>query len=76
MCQSIEIGNATRGDISHAGSSTVVPFGITLLDVLCAKKIQSTQSVQEMTKREYVEDQDAEDPDDFIISLTTQVCDQ
>jgi exocyst complex component 4 len=26
-----------------------------------------------MTKREYVEDQDAEDPDDFIISLTTQV---
>lgn len=28
---------------------------------------------QEMTKREYVEDQDAEDPDDFIISLTTQV---
>jgi exocyst complex component 4 len=27
-----------------------------------------------MTKREYVEDQDAEDPDDFIISLTTQVC--
>jgi exocyst complex component 4 len=40
------------------------------------KKIQSTQSVQEMTKREYVEDQDAEDPDDFIISLTTQVCDQ
>lgn len=29
---------------------------------------------QEMTKREYIEDQDAEDPDDFIISLTTQVC--
>jgi exocyst complex component 4 len=29
-----------------------------------------------MTKREYVEDQDAEDPDDFIISLTTQVRDQ
>lgn len=27
-----------------------------------------------MTKREYIEDQDAEDPDDFIISLTTQVC--
>lgn len=26
-----------------------------------------------MTKREYMEDQDAEDPDDFIISLTTQV---
>ncbi|GJN03280.1 hypothetical protein PR202_ga20708 [Eleusine coracana subsp. coracana] len=27
----------------------------------------------EMTKIEYVEDQDAEDPDDFIISLTTQI---
>lgn len=28
---------------------------------------------QEMTNREYVEDQDAEEPDDFVISLTTQV---
>lgn len=28
---------------------------------------------QEMTSREYMEDQDAEEPDDFIISLTAQV---
>lgn len=28
---------------------------------------------QEMTNREYLEDQDAEEPDDFIISLTAQV---
>lgn len=26
-----------------------------------------------MTSREYLEDQDAEEPDDFIISLTAQV---
>lgn len=26
-----------------------------------------------MTTREYLEDQDAEEPDDFIISLTAQV---
>lgn len=30
--------------------------------------------MQEMTNREYLEDQDAEEPDDFIISLSTQVC--
>ncbi|XP_011623573.1 exocyst complex component SEC8 [Amborella trichopoda] len=28
---------------------------------------------QEMTSREYLDDQDAEEPDDFIISLTTQI---
>ena len=36
------------------------------------KKIDQHKFEQEMTKREYIEDQDAEDPDDFIISLTTQ----
>lgn len=29
--------------------------------------------MQEMTNREYLEDQDAEEPDDFIISLTAQI---
>lgn len=28
---------------------------------------------QEMTNREYLEDQDAEEPDDFVITLTAQV---
>ena len=28
---------------------------------------------QEMTDREYLENQDAEEPDDFVISLTAQV---
>ena len=28
---------------------------------------------QEMTNREYLEDQDAEEPDDFVIALTAQV---
>uniref|UniRef100_A0A8R7QZ06 Exocyst complex component Sec8 n=1 Tax=Triticum urartu TaxID=4572 RepID=A0A8R7QZ06_TRIUA len=36
-------------------------------------QLETIYHMQEMTKREYVEDQDAEDPDDFIISLTTQV---
>lgn len=37
-------------------------------------KIRSEHGfMQEMTNREYVEDQDAEEPDDFIISLTAQV---
>lgn len=27
-----------------------------------------------MTNTEYLDDQDAEEPDDFIISLTAQVC--
>ena len=31
------------------------------------------QFKQEMTSREYLDDQDAEEPDDFIISLTAQV---
>jgi exocyst complex component 4 len=41
--------------------------------ILCQKKVDQHKFEQEMTKREYMEDQDAEDPDDFIISLTTQV---
>ncbi|KAG8047011.1 hypothetical protein GUJ93_ZPchr0008g12671 [Zizania palustris] len=36
-------------------------------------QLETIYHIQEMTKREYVEDQDAEDPDDFIISLTTQI---
>ncbi|KAL5229599.1 hypothetical protein ABZP36_028375 [Zizania latifolia] len=36
-------------------------------------QLETIYHMQEMTKREYVEDQDAEDPDDFIISLTTQI---
>ena len=28
---------------------------------------------KEMTNREYLEDEDAEEPDDFVISLTSQV---
>jgi hypothetical protein len=27
-----------------------------------------------MTNTEYLDDQDAEEPDDFVISLTAQVC--
>ncbi|XP_020274192.1 exocyst complex component SEC8 isoform X2 [Asparagus officinalis] len=36
-------------------------------------QLETIFHVQEMTNREYVEDQDAEEPDDFVISLTTQI---
>ncbi|XP_031257342.1 exocyst complex component SEC8 [Pistacia vera] len=36
-------------------------------------QLETIFHVQEMTSREYLEDQDAEEPDDFIISLTAQI---
>ncbi|THU62749.1 hypothetical protein C4D60_Mb01t08410 [Musa balbisiana] len=36
-------------------------------------QLETIFHLQEMTNREYLEDQDAEEPDDFIISLTTQI---
>lgn len=36
-------------------------------------QLETIFNLQEMTNREYLEDQDAEEPDDFIISLTAQI---
>ncbi|GAV67313.1 LOW QUALITY PROTEIN: Sec8_exocyst domain-containing protein [Cephalotus follicularis] len=36
-------------------------------------QLETIFHMQEMTSREYLEDQDAEEPDDFIISLTAQI---
>ncbi|KAF6140232.1 hypothetical protein GIB67_000280 [Kingdonia uniflora] len=36
-------------------------------------QLETIFHMQEMTVREYLEDQDAEEPDDFIISLTAQI---
>ncbi|KAM2483664.1 hypothetical protein ACFX1W_041273 [Malus domestica] len=36
-------------------------------------QLETIFHMQEMTNREYMEDQDAEEPDDFIISLTAQI---
>ncbi|XP_050154503.1 exocyst complex component SEC8-like [Malus sylvestris] len=36
-------------------------------------QLETLFHMQEMTNREYMEDQDAEEPDDFIISLTAQI---
>ncbi|XP_057979203.1 exocyst complex component SEC8 [Malania oleifera] len=36
-------------------------------------QLETVFHMQEMTSREYLEDQDAEEPDDFIISLTAQI---
>ncbi|CAK9159672.1 unnamed protein product [Ilex paraguariensis] len=36
-------------------------------------QLETIFHMQEMTSREYLEDQDAEEPDDFVISLTAQI---
>ncbi|KAG6758530.1 hypothetical protein POTOM_038885 [Populus tomentosa] len=36
-------------------------------------KLETIFHMQEMTNREYLEDQDAEEPDDFVIALTAQI---
>ncbi|KAK6156340.1 hypothetical protein DH2020_010588 [Rehmannia glutinosa] len=36
-------------------------------------QLETIFHMQEMTKREYLDDQDAEEPDDFVISLTSQI---
>ncbi|KAK9282944.1 hypothetical protein L1049_011169 [Liquidambar formosana] len=36
-------------------------------------QLETIFHLQEMTTREYLEDQDAEEPDDFIVSLTAQI---
>lgn len=70
----------------HSRSSSAFPKGLASLAnefrrlaIDCVRvlrlemQLEAIYHMQEMTKREYVEDQDAEDPDDFIISLTTQI---
>ncbi|XP_073010385.1 exocyst complex component SEC8 [Typha latifolia] len=36
-------------------------------------QLETIFHMQEMTNRQYIEDQDAEEPDDFVISLTAQI---
>ncbi|KAL2555576.1 Exocyst complex component SEC8 [Forsythia ovata] len=36
-------------------------------------QLETIFHMQEMTSREYLDDQDAEEPDDFVISLTSQI---
>ncbi|CAH2054211.1 unnamed protein product [Thlaspi arvense] len=36
-------------------------------------QLETVFHLQEMTNREYLEDEDAEEPDDFVISLTSQI---
>ncbi|CAO2163656.1 unnamed protein product [Urochloa humidicola] len=70
----------------HARTSSAIPKGLASLAneyrrlaIDCVRvlrlemQLEAVYHMQEMTKREYIEDQDAEDPDDFIISLTTQI---
>ncbi|KAG6496533.1 hypothetical protein ZIOFF_044400 [Zingiber officinale] len=70
----------------HTRSTSAVPPSFTSLAeeyrrlaIDCLKvlrlemQLETIFHLQEMTNREYLEDQDAEEPDDFIISLATQI---
>ncbi|KAK4480354.1 hypothetical protein RD792_013425 [Penstemon davidsonii] len=77
--------NGTQKPLNHARTSSAPPkdlasfaeeyrkLAIDCLKVLHIEmQLETIFHMQEMTKREYMDDQDAEEPDDFVISLTSQ----
>ncbi|KAL3838292.1 hypothetical protein ACJIZ3_022883 [Penstemon smallii] len=78
--------NGTQKPLHHARTSSAPPkdlasfaeeyrkLAIDCLKVLHIEmQLETIFHMQEMTKREYMDDQDAEEPDDFVISLTSQI---
>ncbi|XP_012834771.1 PREDICTED: exocyst complex component SEC8 [Erythranthe guttata] len=78
--------NGTQKPMHHKRTSSAVPkdlasfaeeyrkLAIDCLKVLRIEmQLETIFHMQEMTKREYLDDQDAEEPDDFVISLTSQI---
>ncbi|KAI3458935.1 hypothetical protein Pfo_015598 [Paulownia fortunei] len=78
--------NGTEKSLHHTRTSSAPPkdlasfaeeyrkLAIDCLKVLRIEmQLETIFHMQEMTKREYLDDQDAEEPDDFVISLTSQV---
>ncbi|XP_057475389.1 exocyst complex component SEC8-like [Actinidia eriantha] len=78
--------NSNKKTSHHARTSSAPPKDLTSfaeeyrkLAIDCLKvlrvemQLETIFHMQEMTSREYLEDQDAEEPDDFIISLTSQI---
>ncbi|XP_021756476.1 exocyst complex component SEC8-like [Chenopodium quinoa] len=70
-----------RSEVSSSPSKDLVSFAddyrklaIDCLKVLRVEmQLETVFHMQEMTNREYLDDLDAEEPDDFIISLTAQI---
>ncbi|KAL3647373.1 exocyst subunit [Castilleja foliolosa] len=78
--------DGTRKSSRHTRTSSALPkdlasfaeeyrkLAIDCLKVLRIEmQLETIFHMQEMAKRDYLDDQDAEEPDDFIISLTSQV---
>ncbi|CAA0814086.1 Exocyst complex component SEC8, partial [Striga hermonthica] len=78
--------NETRKPLSHARTNSAPTkdlasfseeyrrLAIDCLKVLRVEmQLETIFHMQEMAKREYLDDQDAEEPDDFVISLTSKV---
>ncbi|KAG2583141.1 hypothetical protein PVAP13_6KG215706 [Panicum virgatum] len=86
VCPTTSMSRNHSQHSQHSRSSNAIPKGLASLAneyrrlaIDCVRvlrlemQLEAIYHMQEMTKREYIEDQDAEDPDDFIISLTTQI---
>ncbi|CAN1298589.1 Exocyst complex component SEC8 [Linum perenne] len=83
LSDSLELGQSNMRAAKQVGEKgkTLATFAddyrklaIDCLKVLRVEmQLETIFHLQEMTNREYLEDQDAEEPDDFIISLTAQI---
>ncbi|KAH8497340.1 hypothetical protein H0E87_019858 [Populus deltoides] len=83
LSDSLELGQITSRSSNQVAdkAKTLAAFAddyrklaIDCLKVLHVEmKLETIFHMQEMTNREYLEDQDAEEPDDFVIALTAQI---
>ncbi|KAF9674910.1 hypothetical protein SADUNF_Sadunf10G0176500 [Salix dunnii] len=83
LSDSLELGKITSQSSNQGAdkAKTLATFAddyrklaIDCLKVLHVEmKLETIFHMQEMTNREYLEDQDAEEPDDFVIALTAQI---
>ncbi|XP_058072108.1 exocyst complex component SEC8 [Magnolia sinica] len=82
----VEDDNHTHKSHQHTRTSSAITRNLAVLAdeyrrlaIDCLKvlrvemQLETIFYMQEMTNREYLDDQDAEEPDDFIISLTAQI---
>ncbi|TYI07666.1 hypothetical protein ES332_A10G242500v1 [Gossypium tomentosum] len=77
--QNVEGGNPSQTSSSPARDLALSANEYRKLAIDCLKvlrvemQLETIFHLQEMTHREYLENQDAEEPDDFVISLTAQI---
>ncbi|PPR98796.1 hypothetical protein GOBAR_AA21874 [Gossypium barbadense] len=71
--QNVEGGNPSQTSSSPARDLALSANEYRKLAIDCLKHNSETLEKPEMTHREYLENQDAEEPDDFVISLTAQI---